>query len=98
MEAYDKALESYAGAVARAVGVLADKIIDRKGRDNRAGVTARAGTPIGILLKRCLQKNMDIRVRHYSISIIRGRELIKMPWPIFWRVMSPGSCSLWMAG
>ena len=25
--------ESYAGAVARAVGVLADKIIDRKGRD-----------------------------------------------------------------
>ena len=55
MEAYDKALESYAGAVARAVGVLADKIIDRKGRDVVLVSLARAGTPIGILLKRCLQ-------------------------------------------
>lgn len=73
MEAYDKALESYAGAVARAVGVLADKIIDRKGRDVVLVSLARAGTPIGILLKRCLQRKYGYSVRHYSISIIRGR-------------------------
>ena len=73
MEAYDKALESYAGAVARAVGALADKIIDRKGRDVVLVSLARAGTPIGILLKRCLQKKYGYSVRHYSISIIRGR-------------------------
>lgn len=73
MEAYDKALESYAGAVALAVGVLADKIIDRKGADVVLVSLARAGTPIGILLKRYLQKKYGYSVRHYSISIIRGR-------------------------
>ncbi|WP_163833236.1 cysteine protease StiP family protein [Spartinivicinus ruber] len=34
---------------------------------------ARAGTPIGILLKRALSALGDISVQHYSISIIRGK-------------------------
>jgi len=34
---------------------------------------ARAGTPIGVLLKRILQQYWQIEVHHYSISIIRDR-------------------------
>ena len=34
---------------------------------------ARAGTPVGILLKRYLRWKYGITVPHYSISIIRGR-------------------------
>lgn len=73
MEAYEKALESYSGAVAQAVGALGDKIIARKGREVVLVSLARAGTPVGILLKHYLQKQYGYRVMHYSISIIRGR-------------------------
>lgn len=76
-EAYEKALECYAGDVARAVGVLGDKIIAQKGRDVILVSLARAGTPIGILLKRYLQKAYDCSVMHYSISIIRGKGIDK---------------------
>jgi uracil phosphoribosyltransferase len=35
----------------------------------------RAGTPIGVLLKRVLKNIFNRRVKHYSISIIRDREI-----------------------
>ncbi|MDQ7085458.1 MAG: cysteine protease StiP family protein [Sulfurovum sp.] len=35
----------------------------------------RAGTPIGVLLKRTLRDVFDTQVNHYSISIIRDREI-----------------------
>lgn len=73
MEAYQKALEGYAKAVARAVGVLGDKIIGRKGKDVVLVSLARAGTPVGILLKHYLQKKYGCAAMHYSISIIRER-------------------------
>lgn len=34
---------------------------------------ARAGTPVGVLLKRLLERHMGRECRHYSISIIRDR-------------------------
>ena len=34
---------------------------------------ARAGTPIGVLIKRYLSFKYQINIPHYSISIIRGR-------------------------
>lgn len=73
MEAYEKALASYARAVAQAVEVLGDKILALKGEDVVLVSLARAGTPIGILLKHYLQKTYGIKAGHYSISIIRGR-------------------------
>ena len=36
---------------------------------------ARAGTPIGVLLKRVLESVFNRDVKHYSISIIRDREI-----------------------
>lgn len=73
MEAYEEALQVYAGAVAQAVGRLADKVIEARGRDVVLVSLARAGIPVGILLKRYIKFKYHADVRHYSISIIRGR-------------------------
>ncbi len=73
MEAYKNALESYSGAVARAVEVLGEKILAWKGIDVVLVSLARAGTPIGILLKHYLQKKYGMKISHYSVSIIRGK-------------------------
>lgn len=77
MEAYEHALKAYAKSVAAAVGVLGDKIIMQKGKETVLVSLARAGTPIGILLKHYLQKKYGYSVPHYSISIIRGRGIDK---------------------
>lgn len=73
MQAYREALDHFAKPTAAAVGVLADRIMMRKGKDTVLVSLARAGTPIGILLKRYIAKKYNIDLKHYSISIIRGR-------------------------
>lgn len=73
MEAYEDALRVYARDTAQAVGKLGDKIINAKGRDVVLVSLARAGIPVGILLKRYIKFKYHEDVRHYSISIIRGR-------------------------
>lgn len=73
MQVYEESLKNYSYIVANAVGNLADKVINSKG-DNVVLVSlARAGTPIGILLKRYIKFKYKINVPHYSISIIRGK-------------------------
>lgn len=73
MEAYRSALEHFSAPTARAVGVLAEKIIRERGSRVVLVSLARAGIPAGILLKRYLRSGYGIDVPHYSISIIRGR-------------------------
>ena len=73
MQAYQEALKNYARPVAAAVGNLSDKIIQKKGNNVVLVSLARAGIPIGILLKRYTRQKYRIDVPHYSISIIRGR-------------------------
>ncbi len=71
---YREALAGYAGETAEAAAVAAEKI--RKRYHNRVVLVslARAGTPVGILLKRYLNHRYpEISVYHYTISIIRGR-------------------------
>ncbi len=77
MEVYAEALRNYAKPVALAVGRLCDKIIEKKGRNIVLVSLARAGIPVGILIKRYMKFKYDINVRHYSISIIRGRGIDK---------------------
>lgn len=77
MQVYDEALKEYAKPVAQAIGVLADKIMKQKGKDVVLVSLARAGIPIGILLKRYIHFKYQIDVEHYSISIIRGRGIDK---------------------
>ncbi len=73
MEVYREALDRYAGQVAEAAGVLADKIVAARGRDTVLVSLARAGTPIGILLRRYIRLKYKTDMPHYSVSIIRGR-------------------------
>ena len=73
MDVYKEALDKFSKPTAKAVGVLADKIINKKGKDVVLVSLARAGIPIGILVKRYIKLKYKISVPHYSISIIRGR-------------------------
>lgn len=73
MEAYRDALRNFAKPTALAAGRLADKIMEQRG-DNVVLVSlARAGIPVGILIKRYIFFKYKKNVPHYSISIIRGR-------------------------
>ena len=73
LHAYQDALTRYAGITAEAVGAVARQIWEQKG-DRAALVSlARAGTPVGILIKRYLQTYYHADVTHASVSIIRGR-------------------------
>ena len=73
MRVYKEALTNYSKSVANAVGLLSDKIVESRGRDFVLVSLARAGIPVGILIKRYLKYKYKIDVPHYSISIIRGR-------------------------
>lgn len=74
MNLFYKTLDAYAERIAIAVGVVAEQIIESRGLDNLILVSlARAGTPIGILIKRYISMRYRVNVPHYSISILRGR-------------------------
>ena len=73
LAAYRSALTHYAESTARATGFLAEKLYQKKGRDLVIVSLARAGIPVGILIKRYLNRKYGISCPHYAISIIRGR-------------------------
>ena len=77
MDTYRSALANYAGTTANAIAALAEKIYLHKGDSLVIVSLARAGTPIGVLIKRYLEKKYDISLTHYSISIIRGKGIDK---------------------
>ena len=77
MAAYRSALKNYARTTAAAIASLAEKIYSLKGDSLVIVSLARAGTPIGVLIKRYLEKKYCVQLAHYSISIIRGRGIDK---------------------
>ena len=77
MEAYENALKHYSGATAQAAGILAEKLYEKKGDGLTLVSLARAGIPIGILIRRYLKNKYHADIRHYAISIIRGRGIDK---------------------
>lgn len=71
---FHQTLSSYSKRIAIAVGVVAEQINQKNGIENLVLVSlARAGTPIGVLIKRYIAYRFGVDVAHYSISIIRGR-------------------------
>lgn len=75
LDIFNEILEINKDKLAKAVSELGNKIIEKyKGKKCLYLVSfARAGTPIGILLKRYIEDNYDVKIEHYSISIIRGK-------------------------
>ena len=70
-------LESKAEELARYIGIISEQIYLRS-RDKSIIVSlARAGSPIGALIKRYFKFKYNIDIPHYSISIIRDRGIDK---------------------
>ncbi len=78
IDQYEYALFNFSKKMAEAVQSVAEKIYVLKNKDIVLVSLARAGTPIGILIKRYLQKKYNINVTHYTISIVRGRGIDKV--------------------
>ncbi|WP_042345152.1 cysteine protease StiP family protein [Bacillus massiliigorillae] len=75
---FSNSLQLYAKRIAIAVGVVAEQIVKKNGlQDLVIASLARAGTPIGILIKRYIKHKYKVNIPHYSISIIRGRGIDK---------------------
>lgn len=79
MELFYDSLKKNKRKLARLVQTLSERIMGCYGYDQPIVLVslARAGTPIGILIKRYLQYAFRITVPHYSISIIRDRGIDK---------------------
>lgn len=61
-----------AGRVAHAVGVVTDLVLSTRPRAVLVSL-ARAGTPIGILMRRWAAWKYGRELPHYALSIVRGR-------------------------
>lgn len=70
---YDQALQLYAQLTADAVAGVAEQIWAEKGAEATLVSLARAGTSIGVLIRRYLRWKYGADVAHYTISIIRSR-------------------------
>ena len=77
MSTYYQALSLYSQITANAVAIVAEKIWSDKGSNVALVSLARAGTSIGVLIKRYLQAKYHTGVQHYTISIIRGKGIDK---------------------
>jgi hypothetical protein len=73
LDLFHKTLQSTAKKVALAAAVAAELILQKRGFNLVLASLARAGTPIGILIKRYIEQTYDRILPHYSISIIRGK-------------------------
>ncbi|GHG02494.1 phosphoribosyltransferase [Streptomyces filamentosus] len=72
-ELYRSALESSAARIAHAVGVVTETVLaERSGRPVLVSL-ARAGTPVGVLMRRWAHRRHGLDLPHYAVSIVRGR-------------------------
>jgi adenine/guanine phosphoribosyltransferase-like PRPP-binding protein len=70
---YTEALRRSAERVAVAVGVVAELVLAERGPNAVLVSLARAGTPVGALLRRWANWRHGLDLPHYSVSIVRGR-------------------------
>ena len=73
LDLFDTLLERFAGQVAEHVGVLTEMALAARGGRPVLVSLARAGTPVGILMRRWALFSQGIELMHYSVSIVRGR-------------------------
>jgi hypothetical protein len=73
LQLYYEALAASARRLAQAVGVVAELVLAERGRGVVLVSLARAGTPVGILLRRWAAARHGLALPHYAVSIVRGR-------------------------
>lgn len=72
-ELFRTALEESADRIARAVGAVTDLVLAERGPDAVLVSLARAGTPVGVLMRRWARHAHGLELPHYAVSIVRGR-------------------------
>jgi hypothetical protein len=73
LDLYRSALAASAPRLARAVGTVTDLVLRERGTDVVLVSLARAGTPVGVLLRRWAAARHGLDLPHYTLSIVRGR-------------------------
>ncbi|WP_405657080.1 phosphoribosyltransferase [Streptomyces sp. RK9] len=80
-ELFRAALDTSAARIAQAVGTVTETVLaERAPRPDGTGTArpvlvslARAGTPVGVLMRRWAQHRRGLDLPHYAVSIVRGR-------------------------
>jgi hypothetical protein len=73
IELFWQSLNDYKEKVALCIGIVAEQIYHLHGEKTVLVSLARAGTPVGILIKRYIEDRFHVSLPHYSISIIRDK-------------------------
>ncbi|MFB4424779.1 phosphoribosyltransferase [Streptomyces sp. QL37] len=72
-ELFKAALATSAARIARAVGTVTETVLAERGPRPVLVSLARAGTPVGVLMRRWAQHRHGLDLPHYAVSIVRGR-------------------------
>ncbi|WP_328889192.1 phosphoribosyltransferase [Streptomyces sp. NBC_00316] len=72
-ELFKAALDLSAARIARAVGVVTETVLAERTPRPVLVSLARAGTPVGVLMRRWAQHRHGLDLPHYAVSIVRGR-------------------------
>lgn len=70
---FEQALHRSSARVAHAVGVVTELVLAERGPQTVLASLARAGTPIGILMRRWAKYAHGFDLPHYTLSIVRDR-------------------------
>ncbi|MDT9698472.1 phosphoribosyltransferase [Streptomyces sp. P17] len=72
-ELFQTALEESASRLAQAVGAVTEVVLAERSPRPVLVSLARAGTPVGVLMRRWAQHRHGLDLPHYAVSIVRGR-------------------------
>ncbi|WP_306364425.1 phosphoribosyltransferase domain-containing protein [Nocardia sp. CC227C] len=73
-ELFDRVLDESAERLALAVATVAELVVAERGDEVVLVSLARAGTPVGVLMRRWLRRRAPaLEVPHYAVSIVRDR-------------------------
>ncbi|MCW7945840.1 phosphoribosyltransferase [Streptomyces hygroscopicus] len=72
-ELFHSALEASAERLAQAVGVVTETVLAERSPRPVLVSLARAGTPVGVLMRRWARHRHGLDLPHYAVSIVRGR-------------------------
>ncbi|MFJ9472666.1 phosphoribosyltransferase [Streptomyces caniferus] len=70
---FHSALRTSAGRIARAVGTVTETVLAERSPRPVLVSLARAGTPVGVLMRRWALHTHGLDLPHYAVSIVRGR-------------------------
>ncbi|CAO0834622.1 hypothetical protein SMICM17S_06654 [Streptomyces microflavus] len=82
---FTAALDASAARIARAVDTVTETVLAERGPRPVLVSLARAGTPVGVLMRHWARHRHGLDLPHYAISIVRGR------------ASTPPPCAPWLA-